>query len=412
MKVLLPLLLLAAGFAGFRYLKATRPEPPKQTILEQVFATTATPVKRQSVQPTLVLYGNTVPGREVDIRALVAGRVIDTGRELRDGGRVKIGDTLVTIDPFDYRTALAEVEAQRAETGARIDELKTSLAAERRSLEHLQAQLGLARSDLQRAVALSARGNLPERSVDDRRQIVLQREQAADQSANTIKVWEARLAQSEATAARLDTAIERAQRRLAETELKAPFDSYVTEVSAQAGRMIGINDKVAKLIDRNWIEVRFALTDNQFGRLTASGEKLDGRMVNVLWRLGGETIAYPARIERIAARITSSTGGVEVFARIIDPEHPTPLRPGAFVEIEVPDIRYDDVVPVPGTALYDGQTVYAIVDGRLDPRQVEVVASSGSELLVRGPLRDGEQIATSRLSTPGKGVAVRVVSPP
>lgn len=412
MKTLLPILLLAAGYAGYAYLKATRPETPKQPISEQVFAVATVPVQRQTAQPTLSLYGTTVAGREVDIRALVSGRVVTTGEELRDGGRVAAGDTLVAIDPFDYRTGLAEAEAQRAETAARIDELKASIVTEKRSLEHMRAQLALAKSDLERAIALSERGNLAERTVDDRRQIALQREQAVDQSANTLRVWQARLAQSEAAAARLDVAIERARRRLDETVLKAPFDAYVTEVGAQVGRMVGVNDKVAQLIDRNWIEARFVLTDNQFGRLTAAGGKLEDRPVEVRWRLGDTAINYAARIVRIAARVASTTGGVEVFARIDDPLQPTPLRPGAFVEIDVPDVRYDHVVRVPATAIYDGDTVYVVKEGRLDPRRVEVVASAGADHLVRGPLEDGERIAVTRLSTPGKGVAVKEASAP
>lgn len=411
LKTLLPLLMIALGFAGYKYLKATRPEAPKQAQLERAFAVETVTATRTNAQPSLSLYGNTVAGRQVDIRALVAGRVVKTHDELREGGRIKAGETLLVVDPFDYKAARDEAKAQRAEIAARLAEQKASLAAEKISLEHARAQLALARADVERAEQLVTRGNLPERSLDDRRQIVLQRQQAADQLANSIRVWDARIAQTGTSADRLDVIIARAERRLAETELQAPFDAYVTEVGAQVGRMMSVNDKVATLIDQNWIEAQFSLTDSQFGRIVAHDGKLEGRKVEVRWTLGGETFAYSAEIARVAARIASASGGIDIFARILDPSARVPLRPGAFVELSFSDVMFEDVIRVPNTALYDGDTVYAVVESRLDPRKVEVVGTSASDLLVRGPIKDGEEIVATRMSTPGKGVLVKSVAP-
>ncbi len=411
LKAVLPLVMVGLGFAGFKYLKATRPEAPKQPQMERAFAVETIIAKRTNARPSVTLYGNTVAGRQVDIRALVAGRVIKTHEELREGGRINAGDTLLAIDPFDYTAARDEAKAQRAETAAHLAEQQASLAAEKNSLAHAEAQLQLAKADVERAEQLVRRGNLPERTLDDRRQIVLQRQQAADQLENSMRVWEARIAQTKTTAKRLDVAIARAEKRLSETDLKAPFDAYVTEVAAQVGRMMSVNDKVATLIDQSWIEAQFALTDSQFGRLVAREGKLEGRQVLVRWTLGGQTFTYKARISRLAARITSASGGIDVFARILDPTNPVRLRPGAFVELELDDVEFQDVVRIPNTALYQGDTVYAVTNDRLDPRQVEVVGTSGSDLLVRGPINDGDEIAVTRMSTPGKGVLIKRTSP-
>lgn len=409
LKALLPLVVIALGFAGYKYLKATRPDTPKQAQLERAFAVETATVARASAQPSLTLYGNTVAGRQVDIRALVAGRVIETHDELREGGHIKAGETLLIVDPFDYKAARDEATAQRTEVAARLAEQQASLAADKTSLEHAKAQLVLANSDVERAEQLVKRGNLPERSLDDRRQIVLQRQQATDQLANSIHVWDARIAQTKSSAERLDVMVARAERRLAETELLAPFEAYVTEVGAQVGRMMSVNDKVATLIDQSWIEVQFSLTDSQFGRIVSRDHKLEGRKVKVNWTLGRETFTYDAQIARVAARIASVSGGIEVFARILDPSTRVPLRPGAFVELSLDDVQFDDVIRVPNTALYDGDTVYAVVANRLDPRQVVVIGTSGSDLLVRGPINDGDQIVTTRMSTPGKGVLIKKV---
>lgn len=411
-RTVLPLLVIAGAIAGYQYLKATRPVPPKSVAREARVAVTAAPVQFTDVQPKLEVFGSTVAGREVDIRALVAGRVIDTSQELRDGAVIDRGDMIIKIDTFDYESALTESQAQRAEAVARRDELQASLAVERENLEFAKAQLKIAQDDLQRARQLSRRGNISDRALDERQLTVTQRRQAVAQSQNTINVWQARVRQQEAAIKRLDNTIARNRQRLAETSLKAPFDAYVTNVGAQVGRMLSVNDRVATLIDRDWIEVRFTLTDRQFGRLAASKGRLIGQKVVVNWRVGGEVISYRATIDRIAAQVSADTGGVDVFARVVEPATSgrVPLRPGAFVEITLDDVLYENVAAVPAASVYGGETVYAIVDDRLEARTVEVVGSDGGRLLVRGDLKSGERIAATRLSAPGTGVAVDVRS--
>jgi membrane fusion protein, multidrug efflux system len=405
-KVLLPIVVIAAGYATYSGLLATRPDAPVRPKQERTFTVEAVTARSGSHQPTVKLFGSTVAGRQVDIRTLVSGQIIETGKGLREGGQIEAGALLVKIDPFDYRNALSELNAQLAEAKAKIAEFESSLAAGKESLAYARDQLRLAQIDLKRAEPLSRQGVVSQRTVDDRRQILLQREQAADELENNLKVWEARIAQQKAVADRLETAIERATRRLTETELRAPFPAYVTDVAAQVGRMMSSNDKVATLIDQGWIEVRFNLTDDQFGRIVAKEGRLTGRQVLVRWVLGKNTFTYPATIERIGAEISSATGGVEVFARIKSPAEPVPLRPGAFVEVLVPDTTYENVFRLPSTALYGGDTVYAIKDGRLEARKVKVVGGIDEDLLIEGPLEDGDRIMTTRISTPGDGVKV------
>lgn len=406
LKIALPLAVVAGGYAAYKALVASRPAAPVQPKSERAFTVTSAVVTRGDFQPSLEIFGTAVAGRQVDIRSLVSGQVIETGPNLREAGIVETGDLLVKIDPIDYATAIDELEAQLSETLARKSEFESSLAAARQSLEYAREQLELAKADLERAEPLARRGAVSERTVDDRRQILLQRRQAADELDNNLKVWQARIDQQAAAAERIRTSIVRARRRLEETELKAPFSAYVTEVGAQVGRIVGQNDKVATLIDRDWIEVRFTLTDEQYGRIVAKEGGIDGRPIEVRWVLGGNTFEYAGRIEHVGARIASDTGGIEVYARITDPLRPVPLRPGAFVEISVPDKTYESAFRVPATALYDGDTVYAIVEGRLEARKVRVAGGIAEDLLVEGRLNDGDRVLTSRISTPGDGVKV------
>ncbi len=407
MQVLLPVVIIAIGFGLYSYLKATKPETRKRTPQETVFSVRSIPVAFANHQPHLTLYGTTVAGREVELRSLVAGRVIATGPQLQAGGRVEAGDTLIEIDPFDYRVAISEATAQLAEARAKLVETDASLAVERGNLKSARAQAALAQTDLERAVPLAQRGTVSKRTVDDRRLIALQRQQAVTQSQNNLRVWEARKAQHMAAVKRLETALERAQKRLSETRLKAPFSAYVSDVGAQVGRMLSVNDRVATLIDRDWIDVRFTLTDGQFGRIAGGEKGLIGRHVDVRWITGRKALTYGAKIERIDGRVTADSGGVQVYARVATPQTPVALRAGVFVEVRLPDATFERVAKVPSEAVYDGRAVYIIANGRLKRRDIAIVGTSGKDLLIEGNIKPGERIVITRLARPGDGVRVK-----
>ncbi|MGH1419236.1 MAG: efflux RND transporter periplasmic adaptor subunit [Hyphomicrobiaceae bacterium] len=407
-KVVLPLVILASAFAGYSYLKATKPIAPKRAQAERVYAVKVVTAQVASHQPTLTLYGSTVSGRQVDIRALVSGRVVATGDDLREGGEIAKGDMLIEIDLFDFKVSINEANAQLAEAKARKIELQASLKTEQSSIKFAKEQLKIAKRDLERARPLVKRGALSKQALEQRQNIVSQREQAVTAVENTFAVWQARIAQQDATITRLEQTVALANRRLTETKLVAPFNAYITNIATQTGRTVTANDTIATLIDRDWIEARFVLTNEQYGRIVSADGSLVGRPVKVNWVLGEARFTYEAEIIQVGAQISSATGGVEVFARIHNSSKPAPLRPGAFVEVTLPDRKFDNVVKIPAVALYDGDTVYTVVQDRLQPREVEVVGGSDGDLLVRGELRTGAKIITTRLSKPGQGVRVQL----
>ena len=72
------------------------------------------------------------------------------------------------------------------------------------------------------------------------------------------------------------------------------------------------------------------------------------------------------------------------------------------------DQLYRDVIRLPESVLYDGDTVYVIVDERLEPRKVEVVVRTGTELLVRGEFAADETVVATRFAEIGPGIKVKV----
>ena len=63
---------------------------------------------------------------------------------------------------------------------------------------------------------------------------------------------------------------------------------------------------------------------------------------------------------------------------------------------------------MPESALYNGNTVYVIKDERLVARKVELVARIDNDILLRGGIKVGDRIVTTKFSEIGPGQKVEV----
>jgi multidrug efflux system membrane fusion protein len=406
-KILLPLLiLLAAGGAAYALLK-TKPEPERNAAVEKAWTVETRNVRFETLQPDLRLFGEVVAGRKVELRPLVAGRIVEVGNSFREGGVVREGDLLIAIDPFDYRAALAESEAQLNEARARLQEIRADYQGAKALLTHDRTQADIRRRDVERREKLRGSGASSDKALDDARLALSQAEQGLADRERTIETWKAKIAQQEATIARLEVAVSRARRNLEETRLLAPFDGFLLDVQAEIGKRLGTGDRVAVLIDAGRLEVLFHIGNSQFAALNAAGG-FRGREVKVYWR-GGETdTPLNAVLVREGSEIDAASGGVSVYASLHGSAAENSLRPGAFVRVEMPGPEYRDVVRLPEAALYGEDTVYVVTDDRLEARKVTVVARLGAEVLLRGGVRDGDAVMVTRLPEVGPGLLVSV----
>lgn len=407
-KALVPIALLLAGIAGAAYLVGTRPQVTPETAREKTWTVEAVPVSIGPVQPNIQLFGNVVAGREVEMRALVEGQVVEVGPRFSNGGVVRAGDLLVAIDPFDYRAGLDEIQAQLAEARARRAELQARRQAESDALEREEESLDLRKRDLDRSVKLHARGNVSDKSVDMAKLELSKQSQAVVTRRNNVTAETARIKQQDAVIKRLQVALRRARHDLDNTRVVAPFDGFLSATDAEIGMRLGVRDRIAQLVDADRLEVSVHVSDAQYGDLLQSRDKVIGRPLDVVWRTGGHVQAFHAVIERVGAVIDATTGGVDLYARITDAGAEAPLRPGAFVEIRLPYRRFDKVARLPEAAVYDGQRVYVIKNGRLVEHRVAIAARTGDDVLVTGDLVDGQQVVVTRFTEIGPGVKVQV----
>jgi len=374
LKIVMPFVLILAAAAIAALLIATRPEIAAKPLVEKTWTVAAIPAEAADIRPTRSFYGTVVAPREYDIRPEVTGAVRATGPNFIEGGIVRAGELLVEIDPFEY-------EARRRETEADIKGTRGMIARDAERIE-------LMRRDVERRSKLQGAGHGSEKTLDDAKLILSQAIQLQIERQNKLEKFEVEL--------------DRVRKSLADTRIMASFDGFLVNVTTATGKYVNVGDTLAKVIPAEGLEARFHVGSAAFTRFLAGGNYRDVAAI-VVW--AGER--YPAVLDRIESQVTTASGGIDVFARIQGLSAATDLRPGAFVEVLVPGALYENVVRVPEEAVHGGDTVYAIVDGRLQPRTVELVARDGKDAFVRGDFKPGDRLAATRFPEIGPSLKVR-----
>ena len=165
----LALAILAGAGLGAYALWYTRPTVQPTPPVERVRTVAAVPAVRVDAQPEMRVFGDIVAGREVVLRSLVAGRVVEVGANFVEGGVVRAGALLIAIDPFDYRAAIAEYEARIAEARAKLTEIGALLTSAGELLEHDREQRELGRRDVARRDRLRGTAAGSEKALARRR---------------------------------------------------------------------------------------------------------------------------------------------------------------------------------------------------------------------------------------------------
>ena len=355
-----PIVLLLVGtFLVISFLRATKEEPEILVIEEKSWPVSVIEAQYGNIQPTVALFGEVITSRRSELRALVGGQVIKVGDNFKEGAVVKKGELLLRIDDFEYRNSVTE------ET----------------------AKLDVMTRDFERADELFKQGSISEQFRDN---ALLEKTQQ-------------------------ELVLSESEKDLRDTELFAPFDGVINDVQATLGKQVStFNDKIGEIIDIKNMEVRFSISKSQYGRLLEDESEILGRAIEVRWTVGQKDLIFDASISRVGAEITSNTGGVNIFATIeMDKEQETPLRPGAFVRLRMPDKTYVSVIRIPETAVFNDEYIYIVKDQRLKKVGIAISGYDQSNVLIKPTeelmIQNGDLIVTNQLREAGEGVKVDIL---
>ncbi|MDN4504306.1 efflux RND transporter periplasmic adaptor subunit [Alteromonadaceae bacterium BrNp21-10] len=373
---LLPIIIIAVAVVITVVLVAAKKPPEKKQEVDKAFLVNVTPVEIKDLDFSVASQGTVMPKVQTAISAQVSGKIVNVSPAFIEGGMFKQGDILIQLEQADYVTdrKLAEAELARAQALLEEEEARGKVAEEdwRTVKNGVPTSLGLRKPQL------------------------------AKEKAN-VRAAEAQL--------------ERAQRNLERTTIRAPYDGLVKSKSVDLGQYIGVGRELGIIYATDIAEVRMPLSDNDLAYLDMPADSSAAERPSVLLRakVAGKSQQWIAKLARSEGVVDRTSRVIYAVAEIHDPyarqasaSH-MPLKFGRFVSADISGVHAVNMVVVPRNVLrMDGTVILVSEDRKLDIREVQVQRTDDEYAYISGGLRAGEMVATSAIPHPVSGMAVRL----
>ncbi|MBK5947520.1 efflux transporter periplasmic adaptor subunit [Rhodobacter veldkampii DSM 11550] len=400
-------LLVLAGWQIMSAVETRRAaDAPPMMARERVFSADVLTVRLETLTPELTAFGQIESRRRLELRAAASGTVLDLAEAFEDGAAVRRGDLLMRIDPAEATAARDSQRAALAEAEAALAEARRALLIARDDLAAAVEQARLRDQAMARQQNLNTLGlgkaadtETAELAASAAAQAVLSRRSALSQA-------EAALDRAENTLEREKIALTEAERKLADTELRAEFDGQLSGVSAVRGGLVSTNEKLGELIDPAALEVAFRVSNAQYARLLDAKGALAPARAEVALDLGGTELVAAARLMRVGAAVGEGLTGRLLYAQI--EAGAAGFRAGDFVTVRLAEPELAQVALLPATAVdAAGQVLVLGADDRLEEAAVEVLRRQVDDVIVRATALAGREIVAERTPLLGAGLKLR-----
>ena len=334
-------------------------------------------VKPKTVGVEYEYPAQTAGSREVEVRARVPG--ILEKRNYTEGGIVRAGQSLFTLDvaPFQAAAARAEADVTAAE-----------------------ARLAQAARNAKRMKPLFEARAASQKDYDDATS-------AEEVAAADVKAARARL-----TEARLN---------LNYTKVESPVSGFASRSLKSEGSLIaGPADLLTTVSQVDPIHVNFGLSESEQARLKkeASAGKLvlpkEGKFEVAIRFEDGSIYHRAGRLAFTDVRLNNQTGTSDARAEVPNPAGE--VRPGQFVRVILKGATRPEAITVPQRAVMEGpqgKMVYLLgKDNKAEPRPITVGEwVPGGEWVVTSGLAAGDKVIVEGLMKVFPGAPVQLGDP-
>lgn len=365
LKVSLPIAAIVVGIVGASLISATG-TPPIEPVSE---ASPGPVVTVSSITPrphqfSVSSWGELQPREKTTLTPEVTGRVIAFHENFIEGGLIRQGEVLVTLDDSDYRSALLTAQS--------------NLAAAQAKLQEDQALARVAEQEL--------------RNTQDPTPLALRLPQ---------------LQSSEAAVKSAEAGLQKAQRDLARTQIVAPYDALVKSRNTGVGQVVSMGTTLGEIynVERAEIHLPIASFDLQF---------LQEQVVGSPAHIETLTEPRPVNIVRDLGIVDTQTRMTRLVASLDDPyglhNGKPALRFGQFVTVRISGQSVSDVYRLPQEALVRDSIWLVSDDNTLQRQQVNILRKEGRDVLITEGISATDTLVVMPPNFPQHGMKVRPVA--
>lgn len=348
---LLLVAVLAASGASWYYARPETPATGKPGQAPQPVPVTLAKAVSQDMPLRLDVSGRTEAYATVTLKSRVDGQVHSV--PFTEGQHLRQGDVLLRLDPADLQ--------------AKLDQAAANLAKS-------QAQQAKTRADVERYIALRAKGFVSEEKVGEMRTAAAAAESGA---------------RADAAAAEL------ARLQLSYTTIKAPFAGVVGAKLVFPGAAVKVNETTLAVVNRvRPLYVGFAVAEKHLPQLQAAMRSEKKAMKAAISLHGGS--AWEGDVRFLDNGVDVATGTIQLKAVVGNEDES--LAPGQFVNVSLVLDTLKDAVVIPAEAVQQGaEGSYLFVakeDGTVDLRKVRVGSVQKQLAIIAEGLAAGETVVT------------------
>jgi HlyD family secretion protein len=328
-----------------------------------------TPVERGIVEETITntRAGTVKAHRRTRLSPESGGMALEIPFD--EGQRVKQGDVLLRLDDRLQRAQLAL--AQRELDAARAREKQSCVQAQR------------AQQETARFERLFEERISPEDTLDAARAAADAARAACEASGSDVE--------------RAASAVRLTQVEVDRMVLRAPFSGIVAEISIELGEWTSPSPPalpippVIDLIDPTSIYVSAPMDEVDAARLHPG---LRGR-VTVDSHRGQEFWGSIVRVSPFVLDLEAQNRTVEIDVELDDQTLSATLKPGTSADVEIVLETHENTLRVPTGALFEGNQVLVVEDGKLAARTVEIGLKNWNWTEIASGLEQGDVLVTT-----------------
>lgn len=366
MVVIVTVMIIIAGLAGYKYLLANKVEAQKAEVEQFLPTVTVIPAKRVDFSPTIELQGEVMPATETELISEIAGAITEVSPNLEVGNILEEGEIIVRVNDADYKTQLANAKSSLADAELMLAQEKAR--AEQSIRDWSKLGRGKKASELVQRIP-------------------------------QIKSAQAKITAAEAT-------IEKTDRDVAKTIIRAPYRCIVDQKFIDDGAYLSAMSKIAKIYSVSNFEVRLPVSLDTVSFLPENNGV--GSTARLTTKIGNRELRWDGNVSRFEGGIDSKTFSMMMVVNIASNKEQGLFKyppKGLFLDAKIKGIKLDDVIKIPRIAIRENDRIWVLdKDKKLKIFQVEIIREERDHIYVESDLTDGSKVIVSPIAVPIEGM--------
>ncbi|MFC1843442.1 efflux RND transporter periplasmic adaptor subunit [Thermodesulfobacteriota bacterium] len=378
MRLIICLVLIAAGIVGARFLIATKPKVNRRPPERMAPLVQTAVLQPENYTFNIPAMGTVIPARETALEVPVSGEMIYVHPEFTEGGMFAKGTKILQVDPKDFELA--------------VQQKRKALADAVYSLKLEQGHQDVARQEWS----------------------LLYGDKPIDEGESDLALRKPHLekVQVEIEAARAE--LEQAEINLQRTTLTAPFNALVLNSYVEMGSQVSSQERLADLVgtDTYWVRVSLPIDRLKWVQVP-NGDQEAGSEVDIFYRADN---VKTGRVARLLPDLSKEGRMARLLIEVADPldlqakdEKKPMLLIGEYVRVSIEGEELHNVYRVPRSALRNDREVWIVdEESKLAILPVKTIWRDQDTVVVRDGFKPGEALVISDIPAPVAGMDLRV----